>query len=187
MSSYKTQIIDYFKNQELVADKILSIGNQEDDKRYFKKVICKEWLTLDFDPKFKPDFYHNMNAPVDEGSVMVKPFETFDAVIALNLFEYIWNPVVTHETIKFLLKEGGILITNYPFVYPQHKPIGTDYLRYTPEGARKILHNTGFTVIEQCAILGNENLTDFYVKDGMKTRAGTNHNITGIIIKAKKV
>lgn len=191
MSNYKNQLRAELKNKELSAGKVLSIGTQEDDKNYFAKVEVDEWVTLDFDNNFRPNIYYNLNLPIldQDGDLQLDQsiLDSFDMVLAFNLWEYIYDPVTAHTNIRMLLKSGGILWTNYPFVYPAHEPRGMDYLRYTPEGAHKLLHDAGFDIIGQSAIVGNQKLLEFYKEDGMKARKDANHLLTGVIIKARKI
>jgi len=188
MSKFKDQLIANLKHYDIDTDRVLSIGAQEEDKRYFKSFRCQEFLTLDASQDFRPDIRWDMNRSMtqDDVSVIDRFGEYFDLVLALNLWEYIYDPVVAHENIFNLLKPGGTLITNYPFVYPLHKPERMDYLRYTPEGAERLLMKAGFNVVTHDYIYGNDKLVGFYLNDGLKARAGFDHLVIGSIIKAKK-
>lgn len=191
MSKYKDQIFQYLSGIDLKHEKILSIGAQEEDKRYFKSVECDEFMTLDSDNQFRPNIQYDLNIPIVDpsGDMLIgdQYGDHFDCILMLNVWEYIWNPFAAHDNLHFFLKSGGTLITNYPFVYPQHEPKGTDYMRYAPDGIDKLLFETGFEVIEKKPIYGNDGLVQFYMADGMKARAGAEHNITGMIVKARKI
>jgi SAM-dependent methyltransferase len=110
----------------------------------------------------------------------------FDYVLALNVWEYIYAPVVAHRNIYDLLKPGGMLIANYPFVYCQHNPTAMDFLRYTPAGVEKILSKIGFQIIEHKLIKGNQLLNTFYNEDRQKMASGVDHLTIGSFIKARK-
>jgi hypothetical protein len=191
MSRYKELLIAHLKTVDLQGERILSIGSQEDDRRYFRSTQYEEWVTLDSDQRFKPGIAMDMNKPImaDDGEVMldISYCESFDIVLALNLWEYIWNPIVGHENIGYLLKSKGLLVTNYPFIYPMHNPVGMDFMRFTPDGARKLLSLAGFQIIEETPILGNRTLVQFYQEDGMKMRANEEHRTIGTIIQALKI
>lgn len=191
MSKYKDQIFNFLRTVDLRAEKILSIGSQEDDRRYFKSVKCNEWLSLDSDQNFKPTILYDLNQPIvsPEGDMLISDSfgDYFDCIIMLNVWEYIWNAPAAHDNLHFFLKSGGQLVTNYPFVYPLHEPKGTDFLRYTPEGALRLLFEAGFSVVANRPIYGNERLTEYYHQDGLKARAGFDHQTTGTIIIAKKI
>ncbi|MDZ4228346.1 MAG: hypothetical protein U1E54_03810 [Candidatus Levybacteria bacterium] len=189
MSRYKQQQIDYLKQITLTHDSCLSIGKDVDDRGYFKAIDIKEWKTLDNDRNLGPDIWHDMNKELESESgfnIDDKFLGYFDLVLALNLWEYIYNPIQAHRNIADFLKQGGTYIGSYPFVYPTHRPDGTDYLRYTPEGVEKLLKVAGLTLIKHEVIMGNELLADFYQSEGMKARQGFNHLIVGSIVTARK-
>lgn len=191
MSKYKDQIFKYLKEIDLNYGKILSIGSQEDDKRYFKSVKYNEWNTLDSDNQFRPTIQYDLNLPIVDpsGDMMVADTwgDSFDCVIMLNVWEYIYNPFVAHDNLNFFLKSGGTLITNYPFVYPQHEPKGTDYLRYAPDGVERLLYESGFNVEKVMAIKGDNSLIDYYINDGLKMRKDAEHDVIGLLVIAKKI
>lgn len=191
MSNYRTKLNDYLKTQEIRAGAVLSIGIEVDDRKAFKYIECQEWATLDHDQALNPNICHDINKPLmdEDGDIKIdqKYFEHFDVVIALNLFDYVWDPVQVHDNFYNLLKNDGILITNYPFVYPMHKPKGIDYLRFTPDGVNLYLKKAYFKILERVDILGNELLLDFYQVDGMHKLPEVDHRLIGIIIKAKKI
>lgn len=189
MSKYKDQIKEHFNYIGITTDAILSIGGQIDDKSYFDKIECKEWITLDSNLEFKPQINFDMNRSLDgEGGYEIpdKYLGYFDYVLALNLFEYIYDPLTAHRNITDLLKPGGTYIANYPFIYPLHNPPATDFLRYTPEGVEKFLKLAGLTIESHDYIYGNTLLKTYYAMDGLKARDGFDHQIIGSIIKAKK-
>lgn len=191
MSRFKDQIFAYLKTVDLRGNRILSIGAQEDDRRYFKNVEYDEWLTLDSDSRHKPNITLDMNLPIVNGDgdlTLDNSYgESFDILLALNLWEYVYNPYAAHDNLAFFLKAQGILYTNYPFVYALHEPRGTDYLRYTPEGARRLLTEAGFEILDEKMIDGSNLLISFYQNEGMKARANEDHRVVGTIIKAKKI
>lgn len=190
MSNFKEQLHAHLKNKMIDVDTILSIGVQSDDRRYFKELKSKEYITLDVDQQFNPDLLHDMNLPIQKSdgdlALDYKWMEYFDVVMALNLWEYIYDPVVAHRNIADLLKPGGTYISNYPFVYGQHPPIGTDYLRYTPDGARKLIQKAGLKIIDEQMIIGNGLIHDFYYADEMRIRKDVDHTVIGITIFAQK-
>jgi len=187
MSVYKTNLISITKQEEIKADCILSIGCQEDDKKYFKSFEAKEFYTLDVERSHKPNFLWDMNRPIDDAEPELGQdlIEKFDVVLALNLWEYIFDPVTAHRNILNFLKRGGMYIGNYPFIYPQHNPVFMDFLRYTPLGVSKILKEAGFSDIDQTLILSN-NIARYYLLDSAKTAAHVDHRTIGTFIYAKK-
>ncbi len=190
MSNFKNQLINILKTEELEGERILSIGIQDNDKRYFKDIKCKTWMTMDVDMQYTPDILFDMNKPIhnEDGDLGIDYdfVGSFDIVLALNLWEYIYDPVTAHKNITDLLKGGGRYISNYPFVYGVHPPKGTDYLRYTEDAIEKYLVVAGLTLTEKKMIHGNELLKDFYMLDEMRVRKDYDHTIIGSFITAKK-
>lgn len=190
-SLYRQQLNAYLKNQTLTGPNVLSIGCQEDDRKVFKALENVEsFMTLDINQGFSPNIVWDMNRPLDDeaGDLELgsKYMEFFDTIIALNLWEYIYDPVTAHLNIVNMLKRGGKLITNYPFLYPVHKPEGSDMLRYTPEAVDYYLRKIGLSITGKEFIHGNELLLDYYSSDQLKARSGFDHTIIGTIIEAKK-
>jgi SAM-dependent methyltransferase len=116
--------------------------------------------------------------------------EMFDDILAFELFEYIWNPVQCFMNFHDLLKDGGRLWLSVPFLYPVHNPEGTDCLRTTEFGIRKILSETGFE-IEEFEYRNWKDETGWKMaitEDGMKPMKNyPHHNATGFLIKAKRI
>lgn len=193
MSVYKDQLKKHLATVDIDVDSVLSIGNQEDDRKYFKSFKCKSFKTLDFDRALKPDIVHDMNNPyvfpttedpddhTDRGS--------FDLILAIELWEYIWDPMTAHTNIAQLLREGGFYIGSYPFVYPIHNPAENDYLRYTPMAIDQYTRLSGLKIERQIfRRAGNGHLIEFYDGDGLRaSKDWANHDITGTIIHARKV
>lgn len=114
----------------------------------------------------------------------------FDNVFLLEVTEYLWNPIQAFKNINFFMKQGGILYLSTHFLYPIHNPKEEDYLRYTPNGIRKILKETGFEIVdERPRLLDNEDLYRGLISnEGMKPSKDSNeHNCQGMLIKCKKL
>ena len=114
-----------------------------------------------------------------------KLFNKFNIVFALELFEYVFDPLTALKNIYHCLKKDGVLIISFPFVYPIHNPASEDYLRYTYNGAVRLLDEYGFKILEvHRRIDRTGKLTEFYQADGMHCAGDSNS--TGYIIKAQK-
>lgn len=189
MSKYKDQLKYHFEDMELKASKILSVGGQEDDKNYFAKVDCDEFIVLDNNRDHNPQILFDMNRSLQgDGSFDIdeKYMEYFDVALVLNLWEYIYDPLQGLRNLADMIKPGGRLITNFPFIYPVHNPPGQDFMRYTPEGAEKLLTMAGFKIVAHDHIVGNILLKTYYQMDGLKARGGFDHTVIGSIIEATK-
>jgi hypothetical protein len=113
-----------------------------------------------------------------------------DAVFCLEVFEYIYNPVQACLNLNDLLDRGGMLYVTFPFVYPQHQPIGQDCLRYTKFGAVKLLEVSGFkvlNVIPRYATTGRVELKQFIHAEGMHAAKKVDHSEIGYLVTAVKV
>lgn len=191
MSRYKEQLIEHFKTIHLSYPRIGSIGGgQEDDRRYFANVSCDEFLVIDKDIRFRPNIVLDINEPIitSDGMLLDDYYqEFFSCILMLNTWEYIYNPAAAHDNLALMLKAGGTLITNYPFVYAAHEPAGMDYLRYTPDGYRYLLRRSGFEITKEVPITAGDQLIETYKTEHMKARANFDHHIVGAIVFAKKI
>lgn len=195
MSLFKEQLKKYLAQIDLKGDLVLSIGSQNDDRNYFKSVNIKEWKTLDIDEAFKPDIIFNMNKPIqeDDGDLNLDHSfnENFDAVLALELWDYIYDPMTAHKNVYTLLKPGGLYIGSYGFIYPHHNPMYTDYLRYTDWAIKKLLTVNRFTDIQitpRVATAGRQHLSKFVGAEGMRLckELGTYDWPIGYMVQARK-
>lgn len=71
--------------------------------------------------------------------------EIFDAVLSTQVVQYVDSPVRWLAKIQGLLKVGGVLVLTGPTNWPVVED--TDLWRFTPAGARRLLHDIGFDVV----------------------------------------
>ena len=98
-----------------------------------------EFVRLDMNPDFKPDV---------AAFVTEMPFKdnSIDRISSNSLFEHVAYP---HEIIKEsfrILRPGGMMYVNVPFVFTQHG-CPHDYLRYVPEYFQHVCRDVGFEVV----------------------------------------
>lgn len=77
------------------------------------------------------------------------PFEdnSFDAALATEVLEHVFNPDQFLGEINRVLKPGGRLLLTCPFVWDEHsQPL--DYARYSSFGLTHLLQKNGFKAIE---------------------------------------
>ena len=198
MASYfRQQLEDWLKTVDVKADKVLDVAGAQNPigKNRVKSWDVKEFKILDLDQPHensrKPDFVWDMNDWIENSG---KEWEVVDndVVFCIELMEYVHDPMTVCNNLNFMLKKGGILYISFPFIYPLHPPTGTDYLRYTQYGARKLLEEAGFEIIQHGARWANNIgvLMDFWYKD--KYRFDKSEKIkdlteVGCMIKAKKI
>ena len=114
-------------------------------------------------------------APVKACSVYDISYDdqSFDACLALNLFEHLEAPREALAEIKRVLKPGGQLVIETPFAYPVHGyPV--DYNRWTEQGLARLLRDNGFEPTT-CLVLGRSVhaialAINIYLKEGLYLR-----------------
>jgi ubiquinone/menaquinone biosynthesis C-methylase UbiE len=97
-------------------------------------------------------YYLNLateKSPHVKADAAALPFSSdlFDGVICSELLEHIACPPAVIEAAYRVLKPGGVLLINVPFLYPIHGD-PYDYGRYTDTWWRETLTRAGFTAIE---------------------------------------
>lgn len=71
----------------------------------------------------------------------------FDAVVAFEVFEHIFNlPEILREIHRITKPEGQLLIS-IPFAWEEHE-VPYDFARYTRYGITKLLRDAGYEVVE---------------------------------------
>jgi SAM-dependent methyltransferase len=140
-------------------------------------------------PEATTDYVYDMNMelPVYAGSFIYDGQEFkvgFDNIFCLEVMEYIWNPVQALKNINNLLNKGGNLYISFHFLFPHHSPPKNDYLRYTRIGAKKLLEETGFKIVE---ITPRTTVVPDILEEFCKAESKVNKskNEIGYLIKAK--
>ena len=92
----------------------------------------------------RPDIFGDaQRLPLQDGSV--------DHVLLLDVLEHLPLPAACLSDIHRVLKPGGQLIIQVPFMYPLHDaPL--DFHRWTRFGLRRAAHNAGFQVSREIAV-----------------------------------
>ena len=72
----------------------------------------------------------------------------FDAVIALDVLEHLPAPIQCIQEAARVLKTGGQLILQTPFLYPLHD-MPHDFQRWTLPGLEILVQQSGFLITEQ--------------------------------------
>jgi SAM-dependent methyltransferase len=102
------------------------------------------------------------------------PFEDarFDTIVLSDVLEHIHKPHLLLSEVKRILKCGGMLIGNSPFIYLLHEE-PYDYHRYTKYYYSKTFEELGFTSFELYSYgTGFELISDFIMKFLNKMRLG---------------
>lgn len=74
----------------------------------------------------------------------------FDAIILQSVLEHVREPERVVSEVHRVLKAGGAVFCEVPFLYPVHD--ASDFRRWTEAGLRSMFHN--FTVLESGASMG---------------------------------
>ncbi|MGZ9096681.1 MAG: methyltransferase domain-containing protein [Micavibrio sp.] len=85
------------------------------------------------------------NVPIPDG--------TADAVISCQVIEHLERPFDAFREAGRILKEDGIFLLSFPFLYPMHAA-PRDYFRYTEFAVAGILEENGFEILEKRRIGG---------------------------------
>ena len=203
MSSYsRQQLEDWLKTIVVHGGKVLDIGGSQlpINNRLNSIKHGTEFTILDLEQphecKQKPDIVLDLNtdscitfdgikSPKSWKEVVSIYRGKFDIAFCIEVSEYWWNPVEALENINWLLKDGGTLYISFHFVYPVHNPVKQDYLRYTTNGVKKLLDETGFTIEEIKPRLLQTHIANI---DGMKPAKNyQRHDWQGCMCKCIKI
>lgn len=69
----------------------------------------------------------------------------FDAILCIAVLEHVENPEEVVPELYRVLKPGGHLVLEVPFLQPEHK-VPTDFQRYTKDGLVRLVSHHGFSV-----------------------------------------
>lgn len=87
----------------------------------------------------KIDFFY-------DGKSLPFPDEYFDAVVAFEVFEHVFNIEEVLAEIQRVLKPQGQLFISIPFAWGEHE-IPYDFARYTSYGIQHIFLKNGYTIV----------------------------------------
>lgn len=109
-------------------------------KRYVTENICVDWINTNH----KNPFLDN------ECDITKKlPFEKgqFDTIIISDVLEHVFNPLHVWNEMHRIMKPGGKVLANVPFLYWLHEE-PYDYYRYTEHSLRSMVDRAGFRLLE---------------------------------------
>lgn len=93
--------------------------------------------------------------------------ETFDLIIAEQVFEHLSSPRAAAQNIRRMLRPGGMFVITTPFLIKFH-PCPHDYSRWTKEGMVLFLEENGFVEVHtdswgnrECLVANLEEWVDY--------------------------
>lgn len=127
-----------------ITGKTLDIGCGT--KPYLHLYRSSEYFGLEIDtPQNRADkkadyFYDGNTFPFDN--------ESFDSVVANEVFEHVFNPDQFLDETMRILKPSGLVLLTMPFIWDEHEQ-PYDFARYSSFGIKALLERHGFEVLEQ--------------------------------------
>lgn len=138
-SLWRTLLYKELENLELSGD-ILDLGGSRGSG--YHQLIKGEHKILvnNLDGIEDSDLSFDLEAPFPVEGI------TYDAVLAINVLEHIFNYNNVLEESFRILRDSGSLVVAVPFLIQVH-PSPNDYWRYTEQTLRLILESAGFKEI----------------------------------------
>lgn len=93
-----------------------------------------------------PSSYHDsrfVDIFLDLGAELPFKSESFNTILASDVLEHLQNPALFWRSSARVLRTGGLLVGNVPFLYPIHEQ-PHDYTRFTEYSLRLSMREHGF-------------------------------------------
>lgn len=129
--------------------KILNLGS---GSKSFDQLISKKMIDMDIQPDKKPRI-------IGDAHQLPFPANTFDVVFSNAVLEHVKKPWVVSEEIWRVLKEGGYVMVNVPFLNIIHDEF--DYYRFTDKGLEVIFER--FENIEKGVSAGGASFLNIFL------------------------
>ncbi len=110
---------------------VLDVGSKA--APYREMVPARTYLRLDVDPAKGPDICCDLHELLWTG-------EPFDAVIAIEVLEHLYDPQRAIDRIHAVLKDGGVCILSTRFFFRYH-PDPEDHYRFTWDSLRYLFRH----------------------------------------------
>jgi len=116
-----------------------------------KQILRKNIVNIDI------ELFDNIDIVGDANNIPIKE-NSFDCVITQALLEHVSNPDTVVNEIYRILKNGGCIYAEIPFLQPYH-PSPNDFQRYTIDGIRNLFNKfkeqtVGFCVGPTASLIG---------------------------------
>lgn len=154
MSSFSRQQLERWLSTITAKGKVLDIGgSQKPIEGRTKKYDTQDeheqfpvFTILDLEQPHETERKPDIVADIQELLSLEIELQKYDQAFCIEVAEYWYNPIHALWNINQLLKKGGELFISFHFLYPIHNPEDQDYLRYTREGVRRLLKESGFEI-----------------------------------------
>lgn len=126
---------------------LLDFGCGDAPYRKLFQPHVREYIRLDLETNHTADQFID----IDSNSTLPGGFA--DVVLSTQVLEHVANPINYLSEAYRLLKKGGYLVLSTHGYWVYH-PSPTDFWRWTSDGLKKIISDTGFTIVEFSGLLG---------------------------------
>lgn len=118
----------------------------------------REYITVDRDPGKEPDLLVDLDKEGWPADLLMSA----DLILCNGVTEQCANPFRLCSRLRGLIKSGGMAF--FGIASLSYPPYSTDYTRFTPEGAERLVRQAGFGVIQKW-IVERRNLPSYvYLK-----------------------
>jgi predicted SAM-dependent methyltransferase len=143
-ASYRRKLIDQYLEEatHLFKGRVLDIGGRDRGKFQKPRDKVEAWIHFDINEDHNPDIVgdvQHMDSIKDE---------SYDVVLAAELFEHVPHPDKALAECHRILTKDGLLIITVPFLHPVHAD-PSDYIRWTEHKWLAEFDKLGFTVQEK--------------------------------------
>ena len=148
----------YLKNRKDFRDQILNDINPKDKvlvigmaiKKKHEKIICSKLETLDVN-----DYGSYPDIICDICSDITDLENKYDKIICIAILEHVYDPFKAVSNLKKMLKDGGKIYGNVPYLYHYHAPQDLkfqDYFRFSKDALAYLFKD--FTDVELYPLRG---------------------------------
>lgn len=184
-SSYRLSLENWLKELDITADTVIDLGGSQ-------LPVYKRVKTWDVDKYLIADLPQpHVNSPKPDIEIDLNLFyqskHTADIIFCLEVFEYIYNPLMAMNNIESLLKANGTAWVTFPSFYPMHQPIEDDCLRYMPAGIKKLAQAAGLQIVQMIPRRPETGaLLQYFGAERLRAAKGEDHMFMGFIVEFTK-
>jgi SAM-dependent methyltransferase len=187
MSRHRDQLEHWLSTLSVTGGSLLDVGGSEKPVQG-RLGTCTPQRTAILDTAAGADYVFDLNqfqAPQELFAFEASPY--WDCIFCLEVFEYLWNPVIALQNLYHWLSPQGTLYLSLTWQYPLHAPEGLDCLRYSDAWVRQAVGRLFRTVdIIPRRMQSAELLAAQWRQEGMHPLRGGDHTPSGFLITAQK-